>query len=133
MVVDTSAVMAILLQEYTEASCRQALASAPQACMSATTLMELLVVSAGRGVAPGAEQMLATNSVEIVPVTERRARAAADAYARWGKGVSAAKLNLVDCFAYALAQERRVPLLYVGDDFAQTDVESAISRDGSEP
>ena len=129
MVVDSSALMAIALQETTEGPCRDAFATTPQICMSATTLMELLVVARSRGVTHDVEELLAARALEIVPVTEARARAAADAYTRWGKGMNPAKLNLADCFAYALAQERRVPLLYVGDDFAQTDVASAIPRD----
>jgi ribonuclease VapC len=50
----------------------------------------------------------------------------AEAYGRWGKGLDPAGLNFGDCFAYELAQERRCPLLYVGDDFAKTDVEGSL-------
>jgi len=59
---------------------------------------------------------------EVVPVTEADARLVAQACARWRKGVHPARLNYGDCFAYALAQDRRCPFLYVGEDFATTDV-----------
>lgn len=60
--------------------------------------------------------------LEVVPLTERRARTAAAAYSLWGKGIHPAKLNMGDCYAYALAKEFGCPLLYVGYDFSQTDV-----------
>ena len=62
---------------------------------------------------------------EIVPVYGSGAEKVAEAYARWGKGVHAASLNFGDCFAYALARETGAGLLFVGDDFARTDVEPA--------
>jgi ribonuclease VapC len=58
-------------------------------------------------------------------VTEQSAFNAAEAYARWGRGVHPAGLNYGDCFAYALAQQRACSLLFVGDDFAKTDIASA--------
>ena len=64
---------------------------------------------------------------EIVPVTESSAKRAAAAYARWGKGFHRAKLNFGDCFAYELAIDNACPLLFVGDDFSQTDVVSALA------
>ena len=60
----------------------------------------------------------------VVPVFEADARRAAEAYGLWGKGVHPAALNLGDCFAYALAKAQDCPLLYVGDDFARTDVQA---------
>jgi len=62
----------------------------------------------------------------VVPVTAKVAYQVAAAYRRWGKGVHPASLNYGDCFAYALARERNLPLLYIGQDFAQTDVQSAL-------
>lgn len=61
------------------------------------------------------------------PVAPMDADTVADAYDRWGKGVHPAGLNFGDCFAYALAKSQNCPLLFVGDDFAQTDVESALA------
>ena len=127
MVVDTSALMAIVLDETSARVCREAMADAPAAAISSATLTEALVVAGRRGVAANLAELIDRSQMEVAAVTEPRARAAADAYARWGKGIHPARLNLLDCFAYALAQERRAPLLYVGDDFAQTDVASALS------
>lgn len=66
--------------------------------------------------------------ITIVPVTEERATATARAYRRYGKGLHAAGLNFGDCFAYALAREHDCPLLFVGDDFARTDVKRAFTK-----
>lgn len=66
--------------------------------------------------------LLAGLAVDVVPIDARMARLAADAYRRWGKGNHPAGLNFGDCFAYALAQAVGYPLLYVGNDFAQTDM-----------
>lgn len=64
--------------------------------------------------------------LRIVPIAELESRAAVAAHARYGKGRHPARLNLGDCFACACAQVHRVPLLYVGDDFPQTDIRSAL-------
>jgi ribonuclease VapC len=64
--------------------------------------------------------------VEVAPVTAATAARVAEAYALWGKGRHPAGLNLGDCFAYALARETGLPLLYVGQDFAKTDVPAAV-------
>jgi len=64
---------------------------------------------------------------EVAPVTQATAQRVTRAYERWGKGVHPAGLNFGDCFAYALAEERGWPLLYVGGDFSRTDVVSALS------
>lgn len=69
--------------------------------------------------------LVAASSMEIVEVTAVRVEQIADAYRRWGKGFHPASLNFGDCFAYALAAERACPLLYVGNDFTQTDIVSA--------
>jgi ribonuclease VapC len=61
-----------------------------------------------------------------VPVTSAVARRIGEAYSRWGRGVHPAALNLGDCFAYAIAQEHACGLLYVGDDFAKTDIEAVL-------
>ena len=126
MVVDTSALMAVVLDEAEAAACRSRLAQAPRILISAVTLMEALVVAERRGVSSVLTKLLNASAPEVASVTEEAARSAATAYARWGKGVHPARLNLADCFAYALARERGSPLLYVGSDFAQTDVASAL-------
>ena len=126
IVVDTSALMAILLGEPEARSCGAKLQEEDGALISAATLAEALIVAGRRGRAQDMHQLLEDGACEVIDVTAASARRAADAYSRWGKGVHPARLNLGDCFAYALARERGLPLLYVGADFAQTDVASAL-------
>jgi ribonuclease VapC len=126
LIVDTSALFAILLDEEKSAICRAALADCERALVSAGTVAESRIVAVGRNLVPDFETLTAGYGFEIVPVTAQTARAVGEAYARWGRGVHPAKLNFGDCFAYALAMERGLPLLYVGEDFAQTDVRSAL-------
>ncbi len=94
--------------------------------MSAGTLAEALIVSGRRGVQGQVTDLVATARIEVVPVTASTAERMARAYGRWGKGVHPAGLNLGDCFAYALAEELGCPLLFVGRDFARTDVRAAV-------
>jgi len=124
--VDTSALMAILQDEPQAQTCMAALEQAGRLLMSAGTVAEALIVSERRGVGLEMEELIGGLGVEIVPVTSESAYMAADAYRRWGKGIHPARLNYGDCFAYALASERDCPLLYVGHDFVQTDVQSAL-------
>ena len=65
---------------------------------------------------------MAMMTIEIMPASEVTFLQVTDAYDRWGKGLHPAALNICDCFAYALAVNRKCPLLFVGDDFAKTDV-----------
>lgn len=94
--------------------------------IAAPTLTEVLVVARGRGIEAEIHRLIEGIQPTVIPLTERLARAAAEAYGTWGKGFHPAKLNLGDCFAYATAKEHGCPLLYIGDDFAQTDIESAM-------
>ena len=98
--------------------------------MSAGTLLEVGTVvlhKRGAGRLPELYELIELVRIEIAPVTERRARDAVDAYARFGKSTKhPAQLNFGDCFAYALAKELNQPLLYKGDDFSQTDIRSAL-------
>lgn len=123
MVVDTSALMAILLQEEDARSYADAVAGA-SAVMSAASYVELTIVALSRGLRGRAEleATLADALIDIVPVTIDQAQLAADAYERYGKGRHPASLNFGDCFAYALARSRSEPLLFKGEDFALTDV-----------
>lgn len=125
IVVDTSALMAVALKEPKAGACREVLENASALQMSAGTLAESLIVAGRRGLADAMAEAVEAFGITIVPVGEADARRAAAAYAAWGKGVHPAALNLGDCFAYALAKAQDCPLLYVGDDFAQTDVQSA--------
>jgi ribonuclease VapC len=124
--VDTSALMAILLNEPQSEACIEALQADPHVAVSAGTLAEALVVASGRKVSPDLIELIDTMAVDVVPVTRDSALRAGDAFSRWGKGAHRAGLNFGDCFAYALAKERACPLLYVGRDFAQTDIASVL-------
>lgn len=127
IVIDTSAVVAILTAEHDAASLLGKIALAPQRCVSAANLLEArLVLEIGRGLEPQRISDLLTRwQVEIVSFEPADVDLAFDAYRRFGKGRHPARLNMGDCVAYALAKQRGWPLLYKGEDFAQTDVERA--------
>jgi ribonuclease VapC len=126
IVVDTSALMTVLLREPKAGVCLDALEIEDEIAISVGTLAELFVVAAGRGISGHAADLVERAEIDVIAVTEGAARRVGEAYARWGKGIHPANLNFGDCFAYALAKERGCPLLYVGDDFAKTDVKSAL-------
>lgn len=120
--VDTSALMAVLLGEEQGETCIAALETNERLLISAGTIAEALIVADRRNVRQEMQQMLDRLGFEVEPVTPVVARQVADAYAAWGKGIHPAGLNFGDCFSYALARHHDCPLLYVGEDFAQTDV-----------
>ena len=124
--VDTSALMAILLDEPEAANCADALASNHPVLVSAATVAEALIVAHGRDARPRMETLIDGLGLEIVPLDPAAARRAANAYTRWGRGFHTAALNFGDCFAYELANSAQCPLLFVGGDFARTDVRSAL-------
>lgn len=129
MIVDTSALIAILHDEPEAATFGAALTEAAAVSMSAASLVELTLVAEGRGGRPMGDRvhrLLASAKVEVVPFTAEHAALAAEGWRRYGKGRHPAGLNLGDCFAYALAQSRGEPLLFKGTDFAQTDVKAAV-------
>ncbi len=126
IVVDTSAIMAIVLDEPAAEACMAALEAEDRPVMSAGTFAEILVVSMGRKVHDVALALIYDLGVEIVPVTAASVRRMADGYRRWGKGMNPASLNFGDCFAYEAARTHNCQLLYVGNDFARTDVQSAL-------
>lgn len=125
IVVDTSALMAVLLAEPTAATCMDIL-SKNAVTLSAGTLAEALIVAGQRGLADEIRSLLTIVQPEIVPVDGPFANLMAETYARFGKGNHPAGLNYGDCFAYTLCRMRGSPLLFVGDDFARTDVVAAI-------
>jgi ribonuclease VapC len=129
MIIDTSALMAIVRQEPDAERYARAIESAGVRRMSASTLVELCMVVEGQ-LGPDAmrqtHSLLRSIDVLIEPFTEEQARIAHQAFCDFGKGNHPAGLNFGDCFAYALAKDLREPLLYKGGDFAQTDVESAL-------
>lgn len=127
IVVDSSALIAYLLDEPEGAACGAVLEAGQRLLISAGTLAEALIVARPRGIAGEVRRMVASDGIEVVPVTAATADRMAEAYARWGKGNHPAGLNFGDCFAYALAEEAGAPILFVGKDFARTDVRSALS------
>ena len=127
IVVDTSALLAVILDEPAAAKCTAVLKADANVHISAGTLAEALIVAAHRG---GSEEMLALVNglgISVEPVTAAAAERVGRAHARWGKGVHPAGLNFGDCFAYALAQELGCTLLFVGGDFSRTDVKNALA------
>lgn len=126
MVVDTSALMAIVLDEPPSTACIAALEAEERVLISAGTLAEALIVSAHRNVRVEVSRLIDELGLEVVPVTSASARRIAAIYERWGKGVHPAALNLGDCFAYAAAEEHDCRLLFVGDDFTKTEIQSVL-------
>lgn len=124
--VDTSALMAIVLNELEADACAAALEAEDDLLISAGTVAEALIVSRRRGVGEDMERLIDGIGVDVVAVTPAAARRIALAYAQWGKGAHRAALNFGDCFAYEVAMEHGCPLLYVGADFRETDVEGAL-------
>jgi len=112
--------------EPTADSCKQVLADEGQIVMSAATLVETLIVAMRRNLHAELAALVVDIGAEIEPLTPERARNVAAAYGAWGKGRHPASLNFGDCFAYALAKEFGCPLLFVGADFSQTDITSAL-------
>lgn len=133
MIVDTSALVAILHREPEARPYLQLLRSAPAVRMSAASYVELGIVVDRRGdaVLSGAlESLLNSLRIEIVAFTTEQARTAREAYRRFGRGSGhPARLNMGDCFAYACARVLGEPLLFKGRDFALTDIEIILEPD----
>ncbi|MBI2737388.1 MAG: type II toxin-antitoxin system VapC family toxin [Rhodospirillales bacterium] len=125
IVVDTSAVMAVLLAEQDAWAFQLALSRQDEVRLSAMTDFETRLLAFSRGGArlvDRYEALFDTGAFAIEPFGKQESLAAFDAYRRFGKGNHPARLNLVDCAAYALAKNLNVPLLFKGDDFARTDI-----------
>lgn len=132
MVLDSSAIMAILLLEPEAAEFIQAIAQASRRLISAATLVELAIVAETRRGKAGAQDVdhfIAAANIEIMPFDNAQAIVARDAWRRFGRGKHRAGLNFGDCFAYALAQAHNDILLFKGDDFAHTDVKALRGSD----
>ena len=131
MIVDTSAIIAILRDEPQALSCAQAIAQATVRRVSAVSFVESAVVIDGSRdpiAARRFDDFMREADIAIEPVTKAQAQIARDAYRDFGRGSGhRAKLNFGDCFAYALARESGEPLLFIGDDFAHTDINAALS------
>ncbi len=129
MVIDSSAVIAILFDEPEAEALLSQIAVAEVCRLSSASLVEIGIVLRRDAAAPrraAFDEMLRLFSIKIEPVTEEQAYLALDAYDRFGKGTGhRAGLNYGDCFSYALARQSGEPLLFKGNDFTHTDLEAA--------
>jgi ribonuclease VapC len=129
MIVDTSALIAILRDEPEARACASAIESSAIRRVSAANFVETaLIIDASRDPVASRrfDDLIREAQITVEPVTEAQARIAREAYRDFGKGSGhPAKLNFGDCFAYALAKVTAEPLLFKGDDFARTDIEPA--------
>lgn len=132
MIVDTSALIAILRAEPEAALYAESIESAGVCRMSAASYVEVgaVIDRAGDAIASRrVEELLSVSDIRIEAVTEGQARIAREAYRDFGKGGGhAAALNFGDCFSYALAKDMGEPLLFKGEDFRHTDITSAVAR-----
>jgi ribonuclease VapC len=129
MVIDSSALLAILKDEPERRRFNEAIEAAAERLLSVATFVEVSIVIDARYGPPGLHHVdlfLDRADIELVDVDAEQARIARDAYSRFGKGRHPAGLNFGDCFSYALAHTRGLPLLFKGEDFARTDLAAAI-------
>lgn len=130
MIVDSSALVAILKQEPDSKALLDAILAEPLCAMSTASFLETAIVIDSKRdpvASRGLDDFLRDTVIELVPVDEKQARIAREAYRDFGKGSGhKAQLNFGDCFAYALAKAMNEPLLYKGTDFSQTDVRTAV-------
>ncbi|KAB2857669.1 MAG: type II toxin-antitoxin system VapC family toxin [Bauldia sp.] len=129
MIVDTSAIMAVLLQEEDAERYLEALDRYAPRRMSGVSFVELTIVCDRRDnpiPAAIAEDFIRDARIAVEPVTAGQIAWAHTAHLRYGRGRHKAKLNLGDCFAYALAKEAGEPLLFKGGDFALTDLAAVV-------
>jgi ribonuclease VapC len=125
MIVDSSALVAILLKEPEALRLTTAIATSSACSLPSSCFLEASMIMIGRLEQDGLRDLdlyLARSRMEIVPFTESQARLARDAFRRYGKGRHPAQLDFGDCIAYALARESGEELLFKGTDFGQTDI-----------
>ncbi len=132
MILDTSAIVAILRGELDADHYIEAISREPSPRISAGTYLETaMVIDANHDpvLSRRLDDLLAAAKVKVEPVTQRHAEIARQAYRDFGKGSGhPAGLNLGDCFAYALARDAQEPLLFKGSDFTETDIPSALAH-----
>ena len=131
MVVETSAVLAILLAEPEAAEFAQLIEDDPAPLISAASVLEagiVLISRHGLDARGDLQDLLEQGGLQVEPVTAEQAELALDAYQRYGKGRHRAGLNFGDCFAYALCKATGQPLLFKGQDFSQTDIATVPHR-----
>jgi ribonuclease VapC len=132
MIVDTSALISVLKREAGCEGLSEAMDRAGSSSMSAATFLEAGIV-VDRWKSPllsrRLDELVDEFEIQVEPVTVEQARIARQAYRDYGKGSGhPAKLNFGDCFSYALARDRREPILFKGDDFVHTDLRSALDK-----
>jgi ribonuclease VapC len=131
MIVDASALVAILKREPEQAAFSALLESTPDVAMSAATYFETsIVIDSLRSpqISLALDDLIERSKIQIVPVTVEQANIARQAHRDYGRGSGhPANLNFGDCFSYALARARREPILYKGDDFVHTDLRPAVA------
>lgn len=128
MIVDSSAVLAILFKEPDYEYYKRAMSEAERCLMSVANFLESTIVLEGRVGSAGGHELdflVEDARIQLVEVTVEHAQAARRAWRQFGKGNHPAALNFGDCFAYALAKETGEPLLFKGGDFSQTDIGTA--------
>ena len=128
MIVDTSAVLAVLFDATDADRFATSLYTAPNRSMSVVSFVEAaMVLESRQGAEVGArlDAFLVGVQIALAPVTPEQAELARDAWRRFGRGNHSAALNLGDCFAYALAKDTGEPLLFKGNDFTLTDIPAA--------
>ena len=129
MVIDTSAVLAILLSESDASQYARTIESSDRCIMSAASFLEAAMVVDGRGDAIASRRLdafMREAEIEVVPLTMPQVQIARQAFRDFGKGRHKASLNFGDCITYALAKESGEPLLFKGGDFAKTDILNAL-------
>jgi ribonuclease VapC len=131
VIIDTSALIAILFAEPEAAACATAIEVAPQRRMSAANYLEAAIVVDGRRdpiISRRFDDFIRDATITLEAVDLEQVAIAREAYRDFGKGSGhPARLNFGDCFAYALARSRAEPLLFKGDDFGHTDIMPALS------
>ena len=132
IVVDTSALVAIIGKEPRGSDCSAALSESSLVTISAGTLVEYLIVTAKPEIADVARNFIERLAPRIHGVDGTFAERLGLNYQRWGRGFHPAKLNMGDCYAYTLAQQLQLPLLFIGKDFSQTDVLSVLANPSPE-
>ncbi len=128
MIIDSSAILAVLFEEDDGEALAGRIVTAPIRLMSAASYLEAGIVADNRPSAkagPLLDRLMDELLIDVAPVTETQARIAREAYRTYGKGRHPAGLNFGDCLSYALAKATGEPLLYKGDDFTATDVAPA--------
>ena len=129
MIVDSSALLAILNREPDASHYEEAILTAASCSMSVANVLEASIVVESRGGLRAGQELnafLDVAGIQAAPVTTEHLEAARKAWRRFGKGRHPAALNFGDCFSYALARVTNEPLLYKGNDFAHTDISAAI-------